>query len=82
MTVAKLIKILSKCDQRAKVCVDKETLYHPLTEANIIDIDSADEEMVRQLDDDGGSQYNKDGVLRERSCVVLSGEYKQVYPIN
>jgi hypothetical protein len=73
MTVAKLMKLLSKCNPRAKVCVYKDTFSHALDEVAIHGVDSAEEQAVPQCNDDGGLQHGPNGNERYKQCVVLFG---------
>lgn len=74
MTVAKLMKLLEKCDPRAKITVHCETFHHALSEVQIFDVESVEDELIPTLNDDGGLQHGPNGNERYKRCVVLRGD--------
>lgn len=74
MTAAKLIKLLSKCHPRAKITIQRDTFRHNLPEVAIFDVDSVEDELIEQCDDDGFLKTNKDGSQHYVRCVVLRGD--------
>jgi hypothetical protein len=68
------MKILAKCDPRAKVSIHRETFRHTLPEVQIFDVESVEDELIPMLNDDGGLQHGPNGNERYKRCVVMRGD--------
>lgn len=80
MTVSRLHKQLSALiaagHGRKPVCINKRTFNHRMEEdgAVILPVESASEPVfIGDVDDEGGTKYNRDGTEAGRYTVVLSG---------
>lgn len=84
MTINQLHKYLGKLidagNGRRRVCVDKETFYHPLEAdgATVLEVNEAGMSYINNLDDDGGVKINKDGTESMTLVCVLGGGYERL----
>jgi hypothetical protein len=58
---------------RAKMVVDKDTLWDGNGVFNICDVHSVGNDWINEADGDGGLIENRDGTERGRTCIVISG---------
>lgn len=73
MTVAKLIKMLEKLPPRAKVVVDKESLWDGNGTFTISNVESLEYEFVNLCDGDGFTEFRKDGSEKGSFQAILKG---------
>ena len=64
---------------RRSVCIDKSS-FQDAREGDgvvILNVASADIEMVPQADEDGGTAFNKNGSEKIQMCLVICGHAKE-----
>ena len=74
----RLGKLIEQGHARKPVVVDKSSFVHNLEEDGCVILHVAGLGIVAvpQIDDDGGTKWNKDGSESHRTCLVLVGDAK------